>query len=214
VLVATLLATVVACGSPAVEPTTVPTFPETTEKRVASDASAPAYGAVPDNCDVLLTASDLEALLGLPLHSVTVRTTIHVPQPSVGRTERITCVYSGTADPVRGDVLLDLDASAYSDADAATEQWRVNANAQDGDHRRIPIGSASAVLVERRGESVLLVVNEASNLTVLLPDRPLPGNRSRAEALVDLALRVLPALATGGAATPTSEHSREPGAVS
>ena len=62
-------------------------------------------------------------------------------------------------------------------------------------HRDLPIGSAGAVLVERGGEALLSVVYGPATLTLILPDQPLPGDRPRTEALVDLALRVLPAIA-------------------
>ena len=78
-------------------------------------------------------------------------------------------------------------------------------------HSELPIGSAGAVLVERGGEALLSVVYGPATVTLVLPDQPLPGGRPRAEALVDLALRVLPAVAPRPlpAAEPTASPAGE-----
>ena len=51
-------------------------------------------GALPDDCARMLAAGDLYALLGLPLDTVTVRSTLGVAEPSVGRPERVACRYT------------------------------------------------------------------------------------------------------------------------
>ena len=83
-------------------------------------------------------------------------------------------------------------------------------------HRDLPIGSAGAVLVERGGEALLSVVYGPATLTLILPDQPLPGGRPRTEALVDLALRVLPAVAPPASSptttTPTAAADGAPAA--
>ena len=74
-------------------------------------------GAMPDDCERLLAAGDLNALLGLPLDTVTVRSTLGVAEPSVGRTERVACRYTTkAAGPARGRPLLLLNASSYTSA--------------------------------------------------------------------------------------------------
>ena len=162
-------------------------------------------GAIPDDCERLLAAGELNALLGLPLDTVTVRSTLGVAEPSVGRTERVACRYTTkAAGPARGRPLLMLNAASYTSPDAASQQWRRNADIEDGVHRDLPIGSAGAVLVERGGEALLSVVYGPATLTLILPDQPLPGGRPRTEALVDLALRVLPAVAPPARAAATT----------
>lgn len=179
----------------------MPTFP--TDGQVMPTVPNTDQGVLPDDCTRILTVGDLEAVLGLPLGSVDVRTTRGVPEPSVGRTERVACSYNGTAGgPARGRTLLNINSSAYTDSDAATKQWRVNADAEDGDRRELPIGTASAVLIGRSDEAVLMVVNGVTNLTLLLPNQQLPGDRPRGDALIDLALRVLPAVSTSAATPP------------
>lgn len=184
-----------ACGGPEVDPTALPTFPASSSEGGAAAGDAE-EGLVPNDCERLLKVSDLGALLGLPLDTVTVRATVGVPEPSVGRTERIACRYTMKAGrSARGRSLLDLNGAAYTSPEAALQQWRRNADIEDGVHRDMPIGSAGAVLVERGDEALLSVVYGSATVTMVLPNQPLPGNRPRAEALVDLALRVLPSVA-------------------
>lgn len=192
--------------------TRVPTFPPGA-RTSASAGGVLDDGKVPDDCARLFPDSALGAWMGMPLGTVIVRTTIGVPSPSVGRIERVDCEYRGTAGgPARGKMLLKLNAGAFTDSEAAYKQWRTNADNEDGTRRDVPIGAASAALVERRGEALLMVVYGSGTLTVLLPDRPLPGGRQRGDALLDLALRVLPALAE--TAPPPSTPARPPGSSS
>lgn len=178
------------CGSSTMPPTPVPTF---TGPSTASGAASGGDqdGPLPTDCSRILEVADLGALLGLPLDSVAVRTTIGVPQPSVGRTERVACTYTGTAaSPVRG-ALLDINVARYIDAAAAMNQWKTNTGVESGERRDLSIGAASAALFDRPQESVLMVTYDDDTLTLVLPEGPRPAGRSRADVLVDLALRVL-----------------------
>lgn len=177
------------CGGAAQGPR-VPTFPAGDIAAGPAAVTAKDEGAVPDDCGRLISVDDLGALLGLPLDTVALHTTQHVAAPSVGRTERVACDYTGQGS-VRGR-LLELDVSAYTDAQKATAQWRVNADAEQGTRSEISIGDASAVLFERHDEAVLRVVHGSANLAFVLPTRKLPEGRSPRDVLVDLALRVLP----------------------
>jgi hypothetical protein len=194
--VALLAAATISCASASGQPAPLPVPTFAGPAAPPPGAAVPADSGLPDDCERLLAVDDLGALLGLPLDSVAVRTTIGVPAPSVGRTERLACRYTGAAGgPQRGATLLDLNAALYTDAEAAEKQWRVNADAEDGERSEMSLGSAPAMLVERRAEAMLTVVHGPGTLTVILPARVrLPGDRTRAEALEDLTLRVLPAL--------------------
>jgi hypothetical protein len=212
VIAVVLVLAVAGCGGPGQDGPSVPTFPSTDlAVGPAGVGTAEDEGVLPDDCARLITAEDLDALLGLPLDSVALRTTHHVGSPSVGRTERVACDYGGQGS-VHGQ-LLQLDVSAYTDAQAAAAQWRLNSDAEDGTRSDIPIGEASAVLVERRGEAVLRVVHGNANLAFVLPARKLPEGRSPRDVLVDLALRVLSAVdgagggPTAGAAAPATPAS-------
>lgn len=187
------------CGSAAGEPGAlpVPTFAATPTAAAAGGAGAVDQGRLPDDCTRLLAGNDLGALFGLPLDSVSVRTTLGAPAPAVGRTERLTCSYARTGG-TKGD-LLDVNVSAYTDAEAATKQWRTNAAVEDGPHRDVPLGDARGVLVERPTDAVLLVANGAETLTFVLPQPVRIRDLSAADTLVDLALRVLPSVAAGAA---------------
>jgi hypothetical protein len=202
------VAIVAGCAQPEPGPA-LPTFPAASATSDTTATAGPDQGAVPDDCARLITAGDLGALLGLPLDSVAVRSTVGVPAPAVDRTERLDCGYTGTANgPARGHPLLSVNAAAYATPAAAAEQWRRNADVEDGTRRDVPIGAARSVLVERRGEALLTVVYGSGTLTLTLPDRPLP--RDRADVLVDLAQRVLPAIAATAPVPTTPPRTPSP----
>jgi hypothetical protein len=203
-LAAAIVMVSAACGDPDAEPTAVPTFP-TAAGSGPSATAADDGRVIPVDCGRILGPPDLEAVMGLPLGSVAVRTTIGVPQPKVGRTERVSCRYTRSGEG-GGRVLLDVNATAYRDAAAASAQWEVNVRAESGERRDMPLGSAPGALFEKRGQAVLMVAHATSNLTLVLPDQPLPGGKSRGDALVDLALRVLPTVAI----MPTSAPAPQP----
>jgi len=187
------------CAAADAQTTPVPTFPAPSATAGGAPGEADRGGALPTDCAELLAVADLGALLGLPLDSVAVRTTIGVAEPSVGRTERVACRYTGIG-AARG-TLLDINLASYVDAAAAANQWRVNAGAESGERRDLPIGAASAALFDRAMESVLMVTYDDDTLTFVLPEGPRPAGRPRGDVLVDLALRVLPAVGPP-AATP------------
>ncbi|MEJ3655321.1 hypothetical protein WEH80_20340 [Actinomycetes bacterium KLBMP 9759] len=194
---ACLLLLSAACGGQGEPGPALPTFPSSSTPGAA--ANAPDDGLVPDDCTRVFTANDMGALFGLPLESVDVKTTVGVPAPSVGRTERLECAYTGRPKSPAKGLLVKINLAAYSDPAAAEKQWGINTAAEDGDHRRQPIGAANSELIERREESILAVVHGAGTLTLTLPERPLPGGKSRPDVLFDLALRALPTLAEAGA---------------
>ncbi len=209
-LAAALVMVVAACGTSEAEPTAVPTFP-------TADGPGPAATAaddgrvIPVDCGRILGAPDLEAVMGLPLGSVALRTTIGLGQPAVGRLERVSCRYTRVGEG-GGRPLLDVNATAYRDEAAASAQWRVNVEAESGERRDVPLGSAPAVLFEKRDKAMLMVAHSTSNLTLVLPDQPLPGGKSRADALVDIALRVLPSVSITPTSAPPTQQA--PGTVS
>lgn len=188
------------CATSGAVITPVPTFAVPAADGSAGPGEADRTGAVPTECGDMLSAADLGALLGRPLDSVTVRTTIGVAEPSVGRTERVACRYTGTGAS-RG-VLLDINVARYSDAPAALKQWTTNVGVEDGDRRDLSIGAAPAALFDRAGESVLMVTYDDDTLTFVLPEGPRPGDRPRGDVLVDLALRVLPVVGPPRTAAP------------
>jgi hypothetical protein len=203
-VVALTSAALTACGSAAGEPGSlpVPTFPATVQAGASGVAGPTDEGRLPDDCARVLTVNDLGALFGLPLDSVAVRTTRGVPAPAVGRTERLACHYT-RAGGAHED-LLDLNIGAYTDGDAAAQQWRTNAAAEDGAHRDVALGGAHGVLIERPQEAVLMVANGAETLTFVLPERIRIRDLSAGDTLVDLALRVLPAVSGAAAPAPPS----------
>jgi hypothetical protein len=200
-----MFALLAGCSSAAVPGPSLPTFPGSDGGSASAAASIAAdAGVVPDDCARILPVDQLVAVLGLPLNSIVVRTTVGVPAPSVGRVERMDCAYTATAPAGadRGKRLLGINAAAYTTSAAARAQWTLNTAAEDGVHRDAPVGSASGVLVERPGETLLAVQYGSGTVTLVLPARPLPAGSTPASMLIDLARRVLPTMA-GAAPAPS-----------
>jgi hypothetical protein len=194
-----------ACGtSAAQENTPVPTF--SAADAATAGAAAPRIG-LPEDCAAFLSPDDLGALFARPLGSTAMRTIKGVPEPSVGRVERVGCRYSASGAG-GGNTLLDMNLGRYGDTAAATRQWQLNTDAErsDGVSRDLAIGSARAVAIERRAETVLAVVYGVDTLTFVLPaSARAPG--PPVDRLVDLALRVLPA---DGASQPSNPDPPAP----
>lgn len=179
----------------------VPTFPVP-----AAGGSTPGAGpikiALPDDCTRLMSADQAGALFGQALASVTAQTVRGVPEPSVGRTERVACTYRSNgqdaANSAKGPVLYQLNIGRYGDAAGAKRQWQLNGNAERADARSsqdLTIAGAPAVLIERADESTLALVYGVDTLTFVLPVAAPGQNRPAAETLPDLARRIIPALA-------------------
>jgi hypothetical protein len=187
-LSATLLT---ACSTGAAqEITPVPTF--SASDAAAAGTAAPRIG-LPEDCATFLSPDDLGAIFARPLGSTAMRTIKGLAEPTAKRTERVGCRYSASGQG-GGNTLLDMNLGRYVDAAAAARQWQLNTNAErsDGQSRDLTIGTARAVAIERRAETVLAVVYGVDTLTFVLPaSARAPG--PPVDRLVDLALRVLPA---------------------
>ena len=176
-LIGAILALLVGCSAAPVPGPSLPTFPASDDGSASAASSMSTdSGVVPDDCSRILPVDQLVAVLGLPLNSIVVRTTVGVPAPSVGRLERMDCAYTGTAPagPDSGKRVLAINAAAYTSPDAAHAQWVLNTAGEDGAHREQPVGSAAGVLVERPGETLLAVQYGSGTVTLVLPNRPLP----------------------------------------
>ena len=214
-VIGAIFALLAGCSSAAVPGPSLPTFAGSDGGSASAAASVAAdAGVVPDDCARILPVDQLVAVLGLPLNSIVVRTTVGVPAPTVGRVERMDCAYTGTAPAgsESGRRLLAINAAAYTTSAAARAQWMLNTEREDGVHRDEPVGSASGVLVERPGETLLAVQYGSGTLTLVLPNRPLPAGSTPASMLVDLARRVLPTM-PGVALSPTPTSAAPPGPV-
>ncbi|MDQ4116868.1 MAG: hypothetical protein M3235_07860 [Actinomycetota bacterium] len=183
-----------ASGDPSIA---VPTFPTADPSRPAPGAE-PIKIALPDDCAQLMSVEQAGALFAQPIGAVSVKTIRGVPEPSVKRTERVACTYRATGQGDTGPVLYQLNIGRYADAAAASQQWRSNTNAERADatsSKDTAVGDAPAVLVERPDESMLAVSYGVDTLTFVLPKAAPGQNRPAAEALPDLAQRIIPALA-------------------
>jgi hypothetical protein len=215
-LIGAMLILLVSCAGPSVPGPSLPTFPASDAASASAAASTSAdSGVIPDDCSRILPVDQLVAVLGLPLNSIVVRTTVGVPAPSVGRVERIDCAYTGTAPagPDRGKRVLAINAAAYTSPEAAHAQWVLNTGGEDGAHREQPVGRAAGVLVERPGETLLAVQYGSGTVTLVLPNGPLPPASTAAGTLVDLARRVLPTMPGVAPAPAPSSAPPAPGPV-
>lgn len=192
--VAVLTGCSTASGDPSIA---VPTFP-------AADPTRPAHGAepikiaLPDDCSRLMSVEQVGALFAQPLGAVTAKTIRGIPEPSVGRTERVACTWQLTGQGDTGPVLYELNVGRYTDAAAASRQWRANTNAERADaasSKDLKVGDAPGVLVERPDEATLSLSYGVDTLTFVLPKGAPGQTRPAAESLIDLAQRVIPAVA-------------------
>jgi len=192
--VAVLTGCSTASGDPSIA---VPTFPTADPARPAPGAE-PVKIALPDDCSRLMSVEQVGALFAQPLGAVTAKTVRGVPEPSVGRTERVACTWRLTGQGDTGPVLYQLNVGRYTDAAAASRQWRSNTNAERADassSKDVKVGDAPGVIVERPDESTLSVAYGVDTLTFVLPKAAPGQTRPAAETLPDLAQRIFPALA-------------------
>jgi hypothetical protein len=189
-----------ACGAPpAMVP--VPTFPTASAVPTTTPTSGPGDGRLPTDCEQIVGHDELPALLGLPVDSVTVRTVMGVPAPSVGRVERIDCTYTVTdPDTSPQGVVLRMTLGRYRDEVAAHDQHVRNvADEQDGasGSAEPDLGGAAATLVQRDARTLLLTSYDAITVDLDLAQRPAP--LPPRDLLTDLARRVLARVKSAGA---------------
>lgn len=170
-------------------PLPVPTFSAPAADAPGATTGGGQEGALPDDCARVISPAEVEALLGRPIGTVTVRTVEHRPSPAVGRTERVVCRYTSIDGAAE---LLGVDLGAFVDAAAAAAQWERNRDAEDGTPTPLTLGRARAALVPRPGGTALLVVDRATTLTLTLSERVRVGDSPAGQTLADLALRILP----------------------
>lgn len=189
-----------ACSSgPNLSTPPIPTFPGPGAAPVTS-TPAPRNSILPTECDQILPSDQLPNLLGLPLGSVRVSALRDVPAPSVGRLERVTCNYTslgGPHAPPPNTLVLKVLTSGYTTPQAATDQSRVNRDAQAYSGvpaQPIPFGAAEALYYpDPEGPVLVVVYGRVTASFTLTPDQPVPVDQSQ-PVLVDLALRALPVL--------------------
>jgi hypothetical protein len=174
-------------------PVAVPTFSSPPSTSVTPVARGTDPG-LPVDCEEFLGRDETAELFGLPLDSVSVRTVLGRPSLSVGRVERVDCVYTLTVvpGPNPAGVVLRMTVGRFADGAAARDQHERNVvDQQTGAARstRVELGDAAATLVRRGREDVLLTRYGALTLDLDVPDRPHPLDP--ADLLTDLARRIL-----------------------
>jgi len=150
---------------------------------------------VPTDCTELLAGSpDVSALLGQPLGSVSTRTVIGQPSPSVGQLERVTCGYILDGRDAPG---LVLTVAAFTDPDSANAQRERNTAAERTDTRtleRPALGGVSATLLREPGRDLLLASYGRYTVTASIGPGVAPGGADSEPVLADLTQRVLSTL--------------------
>ena len=178
-------------------PTFAPSVPTSTSAPPASETGS----LLPADCAQLLGQDELSALFGLPMDTVMIQMVQGTPSPSVGRLERMTCTYTaaGPAAPPPQGVVLRMTVGAYSDTAAAHAQHERNvADERVGSSSSVDpaLGTASATLLHRDAENLLLTASDTVTLDLDLPPRPVPLPPT--DLLLDLARRVFARLAPAG----------------
>jgi hypothetical protein len=184
-----------ACGASAsdIDRQPVPTFDAT--PAASADAAGHRTTLLPTDCQDIATGATMSALLGKPMDSVRTHTVRGVASASVGRLERVTCMYQ-LAGVKTGPPALALNMTAYVSPQAADQQLTTNARAEQSDARAVDnfkIGTARAVLLAEKGQNVLLVTSGRCSVTMTLRDGVVAGDQTKA-VMVDLIQRVLPNL--------------------
>ena len=175
----------------------VPTFSSAPSGGGALAPRAARTTLLPGDCADVVTGPAMSALLGLPVASVGVQTVLGQAAPSVGRLERVSCLYRrGGTRASTPDLAMVL--AAYDTADSADRQLRTNLAAERSAARAaddLAIGSAPATLLDEGSTTVLLVTSGRSSLALTVRNGVIPPAQVR-PVLVDLAQRTLPALAS------------------
>ena len=121
--------------------------------RGVRDRAGADEGAAPRRLRAAPRRRDLDALLGLPLDSVAVRTTLGIAGARRSAAPSgVACRYT-RAGGRPGRPLLDVTSPPTPTPDAAAEQWRTNVDVEDGAHREVPIGSAGGGARRAAGEA-------------------------------------------------------------
>ncbi|MFR9804474.1 ANTAR domain-containing protein [Pseudonocardia sp. RS010] len=163
-----------ACAGPEPAPVAVPVFVPSP----ITGAEALSGLARSGSCEAVLPPGEVEALLALPIDSITLRETRYPPEPEIGRDARIRCQYSRAGSAGQGGAgqggLLQLSTTLarYRDADAATQQWRLNTDAQRRGRpsQDTQLGTAPAVFVEHPDGQELIVNGEGVTVTITVFD--------------------------------------------
>jgi hypothetical protein len=195
VLVGVLLASVTACGGQRDDGARpVPTFD--TGPRAAASPERERDTLLPTECAELLSGVGIEALLGQPIDSVQSRSVIGVSAPSVGRLEKVTCLYRRKATR-GGPTDIQLNVYAYVDSTSASRHTATNIRSERASATAaedLSLGSARGVLLDQGGQSNLLLSSGRSAIAMTMRKGVVPPEQSRA-VMLDLAQRVLPNLA-------------------
>lgn len=178
---------------PAAEPPvpTVPAQPSTTSAPPTSTGPR-----LPSGCGSLLSTQEVDLALGRPLVG-RVRSVVGVPEPAIGRLERVTCQYGlpEEALPAGQQVPLEVSVSVYADEAAATERVDTTIESErsaGAAPSTVPVGPVEGTLLVSSGRRLLVAASAEITLAITIA----PGlvDDRVADVLADLGGRVLTAV--------------------
>ena len=146
--------------------------------------SATPAADLPTGCDSMLPFTDLDRALGRPLFGRTVFTK-GVPQPSIGRTGRVTCGYGLPANG-RGAPPVEVGVSTYTDVESATRrvQATISQLRSTGATQAEATVSGLPATVLGTATSFTVVLAQGSRTIAVTLQRSLRGNPDRAAVAV------------------------------
>jgi hypothetical protein len=174
--------------APETAPTSAPPASSASGSPSGSASASPAAD-LPTGCDSMLPFTDLDRALGRPLFGQTVFTK-GVPQPSIGRTGRVTCGY-GIPRTGKGPPPVEVGVSTYTDIESATRrvQATISSLRSAGATQADATVSGLPATVLGTGTSLTLVLAQGSRTVAVTVQRTLHTDHDR--ALVAIAERVL-----------------------
>lgn len=154
----------------------------------ASGSAAPtasaAPGALPADCNDLLSVTDLDAALGTGLPG-SVSYVRGAPIPDIGRTDRITCGYGvvAGADGTPMPPQLEISLASYTDEAAAAARVDVTTAARQAAGDRVEatdVGGVPAVLLSGPAATTLVLADGTVTYALTLLSAVLPPERTPA----------------------------------
>jgi hypothetical protein len=163
-------------GTPQSAPSTAAPSGSGSSTQGSPTPSASPTPELPTGCELLLPFGDLDQALGRPLFGQS-RFTKGVPQPSIGRTGRITCQYGLNAQG-RGTPYVEVGISDYTDAEAAQKRVQAtiaSARSEAATQGDVTVGGLPATLLGA-GKVVTLVLARGSRTVAVTLQRTLARN--------------------------------------
>ncbi|WP_199438847.1 hypothetical protein [Umezawaea beigongshangensis] len=170
-----------------------PSVPVIAPPASAVATSVMADRPVPDDCELVVPAEDVSAVVGKDLAKPV--EIVGVPEPAVARTAKLDCYYGVPEGRQVGDAAVIIGLSNFSDEASATQRITesVDAEKQEGATvEQIDVGEQKASYVVTKEERFVAGTIGRSSFVVRAKPDALPDDRVKA-VLADLAARSMTA---------------------